>query len=51
MRKIKEQAQEYFSRIPDGHRNAIQRPWDRVVDRTLRAMIEKQTITETALLM
>lgn len=41
MRKIKEQAQEYFSRIPDGHRNAIQRPWDRVVDRTLRAMIEK----------
>lgn len=41
MGKNKEQAIGYFSRIPDGHRNAIQRPWDRRVDRCLRGMIEK----------
>lgn len=40
MGNIKERAQEYFNRIPDGHRNAIQRPWDRLVDRSLRSMIE-----------
>lgn len=37
----KEQALEYFNRIPDGHRNAIQRPWNKYVDRSLRRMIEK----------
>ena len=37
----KEQAKDYFNRISDGHRNAIKRPWDKVTDRSLRAMIEK----------
>ena len=37
----REQALEYFNRIPDGHRNAIQRPWNKLVDRVLRKMIEK----------
>ena len=41
MGKLFEQAKEYFERIPDGHRNAIQRPWNRIVDRSLRSMIEK----------
>ena len=41
MGKIKDQAMDYFSRISDGHKNAIQRPWNRVVDRCLRKMIEK----------
>ena len=41
MGKIKDQAMDYFVRIPDGHKNAIQRPWNRVVDRCLRGMIEK----------
>lgn len=41
MGKLFEQAQEYFDRIPDGHKNAIQRPWNRIVDRSLRSMIEK----------
>ena len=41
MGKIKNQAMDYFVRIPDGHKNAIQRPWNRVVDRCLRGMIEK----------
>ena len=41
MGKIKDQAMDYFVRIPDGHKNAIQRPWNRVVDRCLRKMIEK----------
>ena len=41
MGKLFEQAQEYFDRIPDGHKNAIQRPWNRVVDRSLRKMIER----------
>lgn len=41
MGKLFEQAKEYFDRIPDGHRNAIQRPWNRIVDRSLRKMIEK----------
>lgn len=36
MGKIKDQAMDYFARIPDGHKNAIQRPWNRVVDRCLR---------------
>lgn len=41
MSKLFEQAKEYFDRIPDGHRNAIQRPWNRSVDRVLRGMIER----------
>lgn len=41
MGKLFEQAKEYFDRIPDGHRNAIQRPWNRIVDRSLRSMIER----------
>ena len=41
MGKIKDQAMCYYNRIPDGHKNAIQRPWDRRVDRCLRRMIEK----------
>ena len=41
MGKLFEQAREYFDRIPDGHKNAIQRPWNRIVDRSLRSMIEK----------
>lgn len=41
MSKLFEQAKEYFARIPDGHENAIQRPWNRTVDRRLRKMIEK----------
>lgn len=34
-------AEDYFNRIPDGHRNAIQRPCNENIDRILRAMIEK----------
>ena len=34
-------AQEYFNRIPDGHAHAMARPWNKVVDRSLRKMIEK----------
>lgn len=34
------QAKDYFSRIPDGSRNAISRPTNRSVDRGLRRMIE-----------
>lgn len=41
MSKLFEQAKEYLARIPDGHENAIQRPWNRTVDRCLRKMIEK----------
>ena len=41
MSKLFEQAKEYFDRIPDGHKNAIQRPWNRSVDRSLRNMIEQ----------
>lgn len=41
MGTIFEDAKSYFDRIPDGHRNAIQRPWNRVVDRSLRKMIER----------
>lgn len=41
MSKLFEQAKEYFDRIPDGHKNAIQRPWNRSVDRSLRSMIER----------
>ena len=41
MSKLFEQAKEYFDRIPDGHKNAIQRPWNRSVDRNLRSMIER----------
>lgn len=41
MGKIKDQAMVYFIRIPDGHKNAIQRPWDLRVDRCLRKMIER----------
>ena len=41
MGKLFEQAKEYFGRIPDGHKNAIQRPWNRSVDRSFRSMIER----------
>lgn len=34
-------AQEYFNRIPDGHAHAMARPWNKVVDRSLRRLIEK----------
>lgn len=34
-------AQEYFDRIPDGHRNAMRRPWDKNTDRKFRRMVEK----------
>lgn len=34
-------AQEYFNRIPDGHAHAMTRPWNKVVDRSLRRLIEK----------
>lgn len=37
----KDKAEEYFNRIPDGHKNAIQRPWDRNIDRAFRRLIEK----------
>lgn len=37
----KDSAKTYFNRIPDGHRNAIKRPWDKDIDRSLRAMIER----------
>lgn len=40
MGKTRDRAQEYFDRIPDGHRNAIQRPADMNVDRAFRKMIE-----------
>lgn len=40
MGTIKDKAQSYFGRITFGHRNAVKRPWDRNVDRSLRAMIE-----------
>lgn len=33
-------AKSYFNRIPDGHRNAMQRPWNKTEDRVLRKMIE-----------
>ena len=33
-------AEDYFYRIPDGHKNAIQRPPDGNIDRMLRRMIE-----------
>ena len=41
MSQLFEQAKEYFDRIPDGHKNAIQRPWNRSVDRSLMKMIER----------
>ena len=37
----KEKAEDYFNRISDGHRNAIQRPADPSVDRIFRNMVEK----------
>lgn len=40
MGKIKDEAQSIFNRIGDGHRNAVKRPWDLRVDRSLRKMIE-----------
>ena len=40
MGKNIDQAQTYFDRIPDGHRNAIQRPANMNVDRAFRKMIE-----------
>lgn len=36
----KEKAESYFNRIGDGHKNAVMRPADGLVDRTLRKMIE-----------
>lgn len=41
MSKLFEQASDYFNRIPDGHKNAMHRPWNRSVDRVLRVMIER----------
>ena len=38
---MKESAEEYFNRIPDGHRNAIARPWNKCTDRSLRRIIEQ----------
>lgn len=38
--KNRETAESYFNRIPDGHRNAIQRPYNMNVDRIFRRMIE-----------
>lgn len=38
--KNREMAESYFIRIPDGHRNAIQRPANMNVDRIFRRMIE-----------
>lgn len=35
------QADSIFIRIGDGHWNAVKRPWDRNVDRSLRRLIEK----------
>lgn len=40
MGKNRETAESYFIRIPDGHRNAIQRPYNMNVDRIFRRMIE-----------
>lgn len=40
MGQIKDEAQSTFNRIGDGHRNAVKRPWDLRVDRSLRKMIE-----------
>lgn len=37
----REKAEDYFNRIPDGHRNAIQRPAEPSVDRVFRSMVEK----------
>lgn len=37
----REKAEDYFHRICDGYRNAIQRPADPSVDRIFRNMIEK----------
>ena len=36
-----ETAEKYFARIPDGHENAMKRPYKPSVDRQLRNMIEK----------
>lgn len=33
-------AEDYFARIPDGHRRAMARPSDKTIDRNLRKMIE-----------
>lgn len=35
------EAQSYFNRIGEGHRNAIKRPWDSSTDRVFRAMVEE----------
>lgn len=34
-------AEDYFNRIPDGHRRAMQRPSNQYVDRQLRKLIER----------
>lgn len=41
MNRVKERAQDIFNRIGEGHRNAVRRPWDMRVDRSLRALIER----------
>ena len=38
---VERKAEDYFNRICDGHRNAIQRPADPSVDRIFRNMVEK----------
>lgn len=40
MGKIKDEAQAVFDRIGEGHRSAVKRPWNSLVDRSLRKMIE-----------
>lgn len=40
MGNASDNAKSYFNRIPDGHRNAMQRPWNKTEDRVLRKMIE-----------
>lgn len=41
MGRIIDEAMTYFNRIPDGARNAIARPANMNVDRSLRKMIER----------
>ena len=36
----KEKAESYFNRIGEGHENAVMRPADGLVDRSLRRMVE-----------
>lgn len=42
MGKIKDQAMDYFVRIPDGHKNAIQLPGDPVDEKELDEYLAKE---------